>query len=59
MDKLLAKLHARVAQLEQEIFSSPPATMEEFCKRQGRWLEASDLLEELTLLAKGLEDDLP
>lgn len=39
LDKLLGSVIQRQRELEQTVFKNPPASLEEFNLRLGRWLE--------------------
>lgn len=54
--KLLAALHTRKAQLEEEVFSAPPVDWASFQFRFGQWEENRRLLADTLRIAKAFED---
>lgn len=54
--KAYAALLKRRTQLQEEVFSAPPANWEEFKLRQGQWTENGRLMADFEALIKHDED---
>ena len=46
----------RQAELQADVFASPPKSMEAFEYRRGQWMETTQLIEELKNVINGKED---
>lgn len=57
--RTLKALHDRKAQIQEEVFTSPPKDWAEFQHRFGQWEENGRLLASFLVLAKALEDEMP
>jgi len=51
-EKLYRQLQADKAKLQDEVFSSPPKTMEDFHHRLGRWQQLDETLKLMVDMAK-------
>lgn len=45
-------LSARRHELERDVFQHPPKTFDEFAERRGRWLELTDMIQQMEDAAK-------
>lgn len=55
LDKFLAEVTKRQRVIEDSVFRSPPANMEDFQLRLGRWLELEETSQWLSKLLKDLD----
>jgi len=56
-EKLYRALVARKYELQNQVFTHPPLTMEQFNERRGRWLEVHEICEKMIEDAKGKEKE--
>lgn len=55
--QLYVVLCKRQAELQAQVFESPPKTMEQFELRRGQWIEVTQMIEELKDTIHGKESD--
>lgn len=57
LEKALRLLLERKAKYESEVLQFPPQTLEQLQYKVGRYQECLDLIAEIEMILKGLEDD--